>query len=176
MTEPARHLAAVPTGEVPADAPSYGEALSLLNQLHDKITGYQATIDAQAAKIGRLTKTLEEADPETHPQHAQIAAVIDHWRRATGHPKAKRSRDRFDVVKARLKDGYDFDQMALAIDGIAAFPYVRQGTRVREGEPNQRHDRLGIALENGENLERFAVLGHRARKAGLIEVVWEGER
>lgn len=177
VMEAASHLRLVDpdTGEL-TDAPDLSDALSLVDELRAKIIGYQATIDSQAASIGRLKKTLEDVDPSTHPQHAEIAKLIDHWKQATGHTKARRSKDRFDVVKARLKDGYSFDEMALAIDGIAAFPYVVQGQRVREGQPNQRHDRLGLALENGENLERFAVLGHRARKAGLVEVEWARER
>jgi hypothetical protein len=72
--------------------------------------------------------------------------------------------DRFDVVKARLAEGYSPEQIELAIVGIGAHRYVGPEGRMRAGKATQRHDRLGIALGGGESLERFAVLGHQAKK------------
>jgi len=173
MTEPARHLAAVPTGEVPADAPSYGEALSLLEKQAEEIAGLTVTIHSQAGIIGKQRAELEER-LENHPRRAEITRVIDHWRRALDHRKSKLSKDRVKLVADRLKDGYSLDQLALAIDGLAGFPYRSYGDRLKAGTPAQRDDKMSTALDSGEAVERFAVLGHRARKAGLIEVVWEG--
>ena len=56
--------------------------------------------------------------------------------------------------------------LADTIDGIAAHPFVVNGQRVPTGKPSQRHDRLGIALGGGEEVEKFARLGYAARKAG----------
>ena len=119
-------------------------------------------------KLERKKRALEEdamAKREADPQRQVILDVIDKWRRATGHPKANiYAADRFDVVKARLREGYLVEQIELAVEGIGAFPYVVEGTRTKHGSKGQRHDRLGIALGGGESTERFANLGHQARK------------
>lgn len=139
-------------------------------ELEAKVAGYKVTLDKQATAIGKYEREIQryaEAD-EAHPQRKEIVALVERWKRATGHPKSKVSKDRVDVIKARLKDGYDLDQLALAIDGIGAYPFVVNGSRSREGKPSQRHDRLGICLGGGEKLEEFARLGYRARQEGLI--------
>lgn len=166
--EAAAHLTLVDpaTGEV-------HQPDSTVRDLEDKVAGLLTTIQSQARKIGTLERQLVQDDPTHHPKAAEMKKIVERWRRATGHPKARISKDRLDLVRARLKDEYTFDQIALAVDGLAAFAYVRSGKRVREGSPAERHDRLGIALGGGEPLEKFAVLGHEARKQGLI--TWEDE-
>lgn len=157
MTRPALQLVNPETGELvdPGTCPG-------CKTRDDEIAGHVRTIRSQSAAIGRLERQVDE-DPQLHPQRKEITALIDRWREATGHPRAKHSKDRFDVIKARLRDGYTLDQLELAIDGIAAFPYVINGQRVSQGKPSQRHDALSLALKGGENLERFANLGARAR-------------
>lgn len=119
-------------------------------------------------KLERQIRALErdrQAQREQDPQRQQILAVIDLWRRCTGHPRANlNAGDRFDVVKARLSEGYTVEQVELAVEGIGAYPYVGPEGRCKRGSRAQRHDRLGIALGGGEALERFAVLGYQARK------------
>jgi hypothetical protein len=169
MNAPALRVVS-PDGEIPQDGPqTMAEALALLATYEDTLHGHEQTIAWQSGKIGRLERELrEETDPQAHPQRAEIAKLIDRWRIATGHTKAKASKDRFDVIRARLKDGYNLDHLELAIDGIACFPFVQNGTRTREGADSQRHDSLSIALKGGENTERFANLGAQARKQGLV--------
>lgn len=162
--KPTLALVNAETGEVAPDAPSYAVLQQRLIAAEELNLGQEATIKSQAAAIGRLKRQIEQDDPAHHPQSKDISDLIDHWKEATGHPRAKLSKDRFDVVKARLKDGYSFEQLRLAIDGIAAFPYVVNGQRVAAGKPSQRHDALSLALKGGENLERFANLGALARK------------
>lgn len=130
--------------------------------LADELVGLRQTLDMQARKIGRLEREAADDDHESHPQRKEIADLIERWKQVTGHPRAKLSKDRFDVVKARLKDGYTLEQLRLAIDGIGAYPFVVNGSRRREGAPSQRHDKLSIALGGGEAVERFANLGARA--------------
>jgi hypothetical protein len=68
-----------------------------------------------------------------------------------------------------LKEGYTPEQIELAIDGIAANPYVGpQGRQSHNGRGSKRHDRMGIALGSGEDLERFANLGAQARRNGGV--------
>lgn len=119
-------------------------------------------------KLEREKRALEEdqaAKREADPDRQQILAIIDLWRRATGHPKANiYAADRFDVVKARLREGYLVEQLELAVEGIGARPYVVEGQRVKHGSRSQRFDRLGIVCGGGEQIEKFAVIGYEARK------------
>jgi uncharacterized phage protein (TIGR02220 family) len=135
--------------------------------LEDKIAGLKVTVDKQAREIGRLTRKLEQDDPQAHhPQRREIHDLIEYWKEATGHTKSKASKDRFDLIRARLKDGFDLDTIRLAIDGIARFPYVVNAQRRTEGKTSQRFDQLSHALGSGEKVERFANLGHQARRQG----------
>lgn len=122
-------------------------------------------------KLEREKKALQEdkqSKRETEqatPEGQRVLALIERWRVCTGHPKANLyAADRYDMIKARLREGYTHEQIELAIEGLGAFRYVGPSGRMRSGKPDQRHDRLGIALSGGEDLERFAVLGYRANK------------
>jgi hypothetical protein len=119
-------------------------------------------------KLEREKKALQEdkqSKREQDPQRKEILERINKWRELTGHPKANiNAADRFDHVKARLAESYKWEAIDLAIEGIAEYPYVGPSGRMKHGKPSQRHDRLGICLGSGEALERFAVLGHQARK------------
>lgn len=157
------------TGELPPDGPqTFAEALGAIEERDVLIAGHESTLRSQSRTIGKLEREVKryaEADA-VHPQHKKILALIERWKRTAGHPNAKASKDRFDVIKARLKDGYTLDQLELAIDGVGAYPFVVNGQRVRTGNPSQRHDSLSLALKGGENVERFANLGARARAEG----------
>lgn len=159
-----------------------GEILSLadatyrIRDLLDERDGLLTLTAKQARENARLARRVaEDEDPNAHPQGAEIVALIERWKLGAGHPKSKVSADRVKLVKARIKDGYaitdddpfpDHATLELAIDGIAAHPFVVNGQRVPAGKPSQRHDRLGIALGGGEEVEKFARLGYAARKAG----------
>jgi hypothetical protein len=145
-----------------------------IRDLEDQLAGYKKTCDKQAREIGVLTrKVQEDADPSHHPKGKEIVALIERWMRVTGHTRSKVSDDRVKLVKARLRDGYTFEQLELAVDGIGALPYVVNGSRKPTGTDSQRHDRLGIALGGGEKVEEFARLGYRARNQGWsVEDGW----
>lgn len=128
--------------------------------------------EKEIRRLRRLNERLEnhlaekqESARQNHRNRKRILKLIDRWKERTDHPRSKASNDRFDVIVARLKDGYSFEEIELAIDGIAAYPFVTKAGRQPEGAPAQRHDSLSIALKGGENLERFARLGWRARQA-----------
>lgn len=165
MSEPARHLQLVDreTGQIVEDGPTYEELTGRLAAAEELNLGQEATIKSQAAIIGRLKGKLEAADPEAHPRHKEMNALIERWRNATGHRKSKASKDRFDLIRARLNDGYDIAEIELAIDGLAAFPFVVNAQRCAEGRPSQRFDQMEHALRSGSKLEQFANLGHQAR-------------
>lgn len=172
-----------PSGEIPPNAPAtYAEALARIAELEaaaandyarrdaeDKAEGYRVTCEKQAREIGALNRRItEEEDPNHHPKGAEIVALIERWMRGSGHTKSKVSADRVKLVKARLRDEYAVEQLELAIDGVCSFPFVVNAQRKTEGKPSQRFDQLSHALKSGEHVERFAVMGHEARKAGLV--------
>lgn len=113
-------------------------------------------------KAARRNRAAERA---ADPARWDILRLIEKWKVETGHPKAISSADRFDLIKARLGEKYTAEHIELAIEGLAKYPYVTKDGRSMTGTKKERHDRLGIALASGESLERFAVMGHEARKA-----------
>lgn len=128
------------------------------------VENLEREVSSLLRKIRRLERDAD-AERQADPNRVSILVLIERWKEATDHPKSNaNAADRFDVIRARLAEGYTVEQLELAIDGIGAFRYVVNGNRVPEGKPGQRHDRLGIALGGGEAVERFANLGHRARK------------
>ena len=133
----------------------------------DLVEGFKRTVEKQSREIGTLTRKLrEEDDPNHHPLGNLIVELIQRWMQATNHTRSKVSADRVKMVKARLKDGYTIEQIEMAIDGVGAYPFVVNGSRVKDGQKSHRHDRLGIPLGGGEKVEEFAILGHQARKEG----------
>lgn len=143
---------------------------SITSTARDTIAGLLEIVEKAGRTIGSLERRIkEEEDPAHHPRGKEITALIERWKVATGHNRSKVSGDRVKAIKSRFAEGYTTEQLELAIDGIAAFPYVGTGgQRFREGKEAQRHDRLGIALGGGEAVEKFAVLGYEARKRGLV--------
>ena len=115
-------------------------------------------------KINSLERDREQAR-QSDSNRAKILELIELWKVETGHLRSNaHSADRFDLVKARLKEGYDLPTLELAIRGIGFAPYVVNGMRVSEGKPGNRHDRLGIALGSGEQVEKFANIGYAATR------------
>lgn len=173
MTQAARHLHAVDGTNHTAVAREIRKGILIVDPTSGQVAadaeatilGLLSTVEKQAKEVGTLTKKLEAEDPmEHHPKRREISEVIDYWKAKTGHERSRNSKDRFDLVRARLTDGYDFEQIRLAIDGLAAFPYVVNAQRRSEGKPSQRYDQLKHALKGGTELERFANLGHQARR------------
>lgn len=115
-------------------------------------------------KIARL-EADKQREREGDPQRHQIIELIERWKMATGHPRANaHTADRFDLIRARLREGYTVEDIELALDGLGHFRFVVDGRRSRKGQRHQRFDQLSNALSNGERLERMANLGHQARK------------
>lgn len=167
MTHPAPALYAVPSPPPPFEGfdgePTFENMRRLIAELEEARStnaGLEITIRSQAGIIGKQRAELEER-LENHPRRTEISGIINHWRQATNHLRSKLSSDRVKLVADRLKDGYSPETLMLAIDGLAAFPYRSYGERKATG--TERDDKLSTALGSGEQVERFANLGHRAR-------------
>lgn len=126
-------------------------------------------------KVHQLEADKDE-ERRSYRERKKVLAMIELWANLTGHPKANiNAADRFDMVRARRKENYPFEcpeddpkpSIEDAIYGLAAFPYVTVRGRAKEGKPSERHDRMGIALGSGEDLERFARLGYKERLNGV---------
>jgi hypothetical protein len=129
--------------------------------------------EAELRKLRRRLKAYErqkQDEREKSPNRTLILALIERWKVQCDHPNSNaHAADRFDMVQARLREGYTPEQIAMAIDGIAAMPYVGpQGRQSHNGRGSKRHDRMGIALGSGEDLERFANMGAQARRNGGV--------
>jgi hypothetical protein len=131
-----------------------------------ELLGLLATTRSQAKQIGRLEREVKRLDDAEvhHPQRKEIVRIVEVWREVTNHPNAKVSRDRIELVKARLKDGYNLDQIELAVRGLGANPYVVNAKRSPTGKPSQRYDQMKHALSGGEKLEALANLGAQIAK------------
>ena len=138
------------------------------SELQDALLEAQDDLKKKKAECRRLKRDRQK-EREDDPARQTILTLIERWKVKTGHPKSNaNASDRFDLVKARLREGYSVEDLELAIDGIGAYPYVHDGKRVKQGAPHERHDGLRIALRGGENVERFANLGHHARKVEVV--------
>ncbi len=138
-------------------------------------------VEAELRKVRRRVKALErgkEKEREAYRERSKVIAAITYYAELTGHPNMNvNASDRFDMIVQRRKEQYPFGDpleeapqepcatICLAIEGLAAFPYVGpQGRQSHNGGGSKKHDRMGIALGAGEDLERFARLGWLARR------------
>ncbi len=181
MAEPALRL----VGDTAADTfpwPGTGEMLSFrdahyrIDEQAEKNAALHKLVESQAVSIRRLEKRVaEDEDPATHPQGAEIVALIDLWRNGTGHKKAKIGVARLRMVRARIKDGFaiTLDEGAdpeptleLAVIGICAYPFRVFDRRYRDGNPSNRDDDLSAAMKDEKHVEAMARLGFKALREG----------
>jgi hypothetical protein len=62
---------------------------------------------------------------------------------------------RAKTVRAALRMGYTVDQLKLALEGLAKFPFVGPSGRCAAGTPAQRYDDVDHALRDETTIERF---------------------
>ena len=91
------------------------------------------------------TKTLSSPTSST-----VVHAVFSYWQEALNHPQARLTPEREKAIRARLKEGYTFDQITQAIDGCRASPFHRG-----QNERSQAYDDLTLICRNGSKLESF---------------------
>ena len=122
MTEPARHLQAVPnnvdpdTGEI---LPCCPDKDILIEQLQNELAG-------KSLRIGKLSREVARIQG-LEPDAEQVRWVLAYWRDRIS-PKAKivPGSERWSKVKARLKEGFTYEELMCAVDGALLSDFHRE--------------------------------------------------
>lgn len=159
--------------------PETGEMLSIadahyrIRDLQDEREGLLELTAKQAGENAVLSRRIAGDEDPMRESAAPARRIVERW--LVHHPRAVLTKGRVKMVRARLADGYALDSekwlpdhptLELAVDGVAAFPFLLFGKRKREGAASQRYDDLKDALGDGAKVEESARAGYRARKAG----------
>lgn len=113
-------------------------------------------------------KIAELRDEE--PNADEIREVGEYWQQKL-HPRSKfkPGDDRWDKVRACLRNGYTVERLKCAIDGAAAKPYdIGYGRRSAKGEPKQRRTDLMYICRGGSVVERLELDGIEWRLGGSV--------
>jgi hypothetical protein len=96
-----------------------------------------------------ISSTSAEGSKPKGLDHARI--LFDHWLEATGRNAAQNrlTRQRRSKVNARLRDGYTFEQLRTAIDGIASSPW-----HTGDNPASKRYDTFDLIFRSGEKVEQ----------------------
>ena len=89
------------------------------------------------------------------PRRTRIP-LFAHWQKRMTKPKARLTRGRAAVVKARLREGYKLAQMKQAIDACCSSEF-----HMGENDRNTAYNDLTIILRSGEKLEQFMAMADR---------------
>lgn len=81
---------------------------------------------------------------------AAVRVVFDHWQQAMGKPRAKLTADRARKVRARLREGYNVQEILQAVQGCAASPFHRG-----ENDRGTEYVDLTLICRSGSKLEQF---------------------
>ncbi len=133
----------------------------LSSHLHSFLDG-RINEAALVNKLRRLAKDIEGdgilkvPTKETLADLLVLQPVFDHWQKRMSKPRARLTRGRAAVIKARLRDGYVQDQMKRAIDACCASEW-----HMGENDRNTAYNDLTMILRSGEKLEQFLAMGDR---------------
>lgn len=124
MTEPARHLHPVPSNT----DPSTGEFVECAG-CHDKdilIEQLQGELGGKSMAIGKLKREVARVQG-MEPDAEQVRWVLAYWRDRV-KPKAKivPGSERWSKVKARLKEGFTYEELMVAVDGALLSDFHRE--------------------------------------------------
>lgn len=86
--------------------------------------------------------------PNKDRSAANVREIFTYWQTTRNHPKARLGDDRRRKILARLRDGFDVDELKRAVDGVALDPWEDRG----------RHDDIGVIFRNGSQVEKFLAL------------------
>lgn len=94
-----------------------------------------------------------------HRRRTEVEAIFTDWQDTCGKHRSKLSAERFDVIVARLNEGYTAEHFRLAAFGAEhANPWGEKPGRDRMVE-------IATFAREGKWLEQFAKAGHVAKRA-----------
>jgi hypothetical protein len=138
----------------------------------------EAEVRRQRRQIARLTGE-QSSSMEAHPLYRHACAVLNRWQQECA-PSAREphSDARIKVVIARLKGGYDQNELYMALEGYAKFPFLIRGRRCGFGHPTERKVDAEFIFRNAHNVDRgiTMALAHVAPvppAAALCRVPWQ---
>jgi hypothetical protein len=83
-----------------------------------------------------------------------VADVFEYWRNAMNKTNgAKLTAGRRDKIKARLKDGYTYEQMTRAIDGCLNSPF-----HMGDNDSGAQYNDITLIFRSGDKLEQFMAI------------------
>jgi hypothetical protein len=130
----------------------------------DQISGRQLapTKSREGDREGELDRDREYGSSVAGAT-ADVVAVFDHWKTATGKGKAKLDEKRAKAVAAMLRAGYSADDLKRAVDGCQASPF-HQG----ENKDRRIYNSLTLICRDAEHVDMFmGIVGARPEGLGL---------
>jgi hypothetical protein len=130
-------------------------------------------------QIGRLERKIEELEggKPDDPIAPLVRGVFDYWREKCGHPRASiataEGQRRAKRIRGCLKNvpaGERWQmvkRLQLAIDYVAAFPFVVDAQRVAKGPAAKRYDDIDLIVRKVDTYADRAAAAHDAGAAGL---------
>jgi hypothetical protein len=108
----------------------------------------------EIAGLKRAAAKLAAIDPDAET----IGSILEYWRDRTARTKNTKlpvDGKRWRVVKARLRDGYEPEQLKRAIDAVVAFPWMEYGDRFAEpGGARKKRNEIAHAIGDEERTDR----------------------
>jgi hypothetical protein len=136
---------------------------ALIAELQDMIDAIQEDNSIKQTRIKALRREADRA--LRYSEHFEDAMdVLGHWKQHC-YPKAvELGGERLKKVISRLKAGYKVDQLKRCVDGYAAFPYVVEGRRVREGNPARRYVDAELVFRDPKHVDQGLALADEAER------------
>lgn len=147
MAAPELILVHSQSGELVEDE---NELKQRVHDLEEVVENLEREARYKLAVINKLRKKRVDEDEEARkrsPNRERVIEVFDTWRTESGHLKCKLTPERFDMIEARLSEGYEPSEVLMAAIGVAVNPYVIEG---------ERKDDFKTAMRSGERVEAYA--------------------
>ena len=84
-------------------------------------------------------------------RYKRIQRLFSFWRDKSGKKRARLTGERFDLIAAKLAEGFTARELAEAIVGCVYDPWISTN---RNGS-SERHDDILTALKDGAAVERY---------------------
>lgn len=82
-----------------------------------------------------------------------VSDVYEYWRSAMNMKRTRPTSGRIAKIKARIKDGYDYQQMTRAIDGCANSPF-----HMGQNDSGIKYNDITLIFRSAEKLEQFMAI------------------